>query len=249
MNEQLYIAFENYLNNEMSQEEKLEFENKLLNDSDMQQKFEIYKETNQFLSVKFDSDAADFEKNLQTISKQNFSDTKSTRGKAEQGEAKSKVIAFKPWYYAVAASVAVLLGIWFSGSRTPEYSDFNQHEEAHFVERGTVDKNMIDAQKFYNAKDYQKAIVSFESIEDLTNPELQYFYAIALIETNHSRNAKVYLDNLRAGRSVYKDKATWYLALLNLKKMKFEECKTYLKKIPADAEDYDKAQKLLKNLD
>jgi predicted Zn-dependent protease len=240
MNEQLYIAFENYLNNEMSQEERLEFESQLQNDADIREKFEIYKETTQFLSAKFDSDAVNFKKNLETISKENFTETNNQ---------KSKVIAFKPWYYAVAATVAVTFGIWFMDSGNPVYGDFDQHEKAYFTERSTADKNRDEAQNAFNAKDYKKAVVSFEKIEDLTNPELQYFYAIALIETNHYKYAEIYLNNIKSGTSVYKDKAIWYLALSNLKQNKLNQCKAYLNQIPADAEDYAKAQKLLKDLD
>jgi predicted Zn-dependent protease len=238
MNEELYIAFENYLNNEMPQDERKALEEKLRNDKDIREKFELYKETTQFMSAKFDSDAIDFKNNLETISKAHLIQTKT----------KSKVIAFKPWYYAVAASVVIAVGIWFTGSGNPDYNDFNQHENAYFMERSSADKNLNDAQNAFNQKDYKKAIVSFERVEDLTNPELQYFYAIALIETEHYKNAELYLNNIRSGTSVYKDKATWYLALSNLKQKKFDECKTYLNQIPADAEDYEKAQKLLKDL-
>jgi predicted Zn-dependent protease len=239
MNEESYIAFENYLNNEMSQEERLEFENQLQNDAGMKEKFALYKETTQLLSAKFDSNTIDFKKNLKSISNEHFT----------QAKAKSKVIALKPWYYAVAASVVIAFGIWFAGSGNPDYSDYNQHENAYFMERGTADKNLNDAQNAFNKKDYKKAIVAFEQVPNLTNPELQYFYAIALIETDHYKNAELYLNNIKSGTSVYKEKATWYLALSSLKQKKFDDCKTYLNQIPADAEDYAKAQKLLKDLD
>ena len=239
MNEKLYIAFENYFNNEMLQEEKLEFESQLQNDSEMREKFELYKETTQFLSAKFDSQTIDFKKNLETISKEHFSETKS----------KSKVIAFKPWYYAIAASLVIGMGTWFMMPENPEYGDFNQHENASFVERGTSDINLNEAQKAFNAKDYKKAVASFEKVKDMTSPELEYFYAIALIETNNYPIAETTLKNIKSGTSVYKDKATWYLALSDLKQKKFDECKTYLNQISTDAEDYLKAQKLLKDLE
>ena len=239
MNEELYIAFENYLSNEMPQEEKLEFENQLQNDSEIHEKFELYKETTQFLSAKFDSKTIDFKKNLETISKEHFAETKS----------KSKVIAFKPWYYAVAASLVIGLGTWFMMPGNPEYGDFNQHENAYFIERGDSDINLNEAQKAFNVKDYKKAVASFEKVKDMTSPELLYFYAISLIETSDYTKAELLLSNIKSGTSVYKDKATWYLALSNLKQKKFDECKTYLNQIPTDAEDYDKAQKLLKDLE
>jgi tetratricopeptide (TPR) repeat protein len=222
----------------MSQEERLEFEIQLQNDTDMSEKFEIYKETNQFLVAKFDSNAIDFKKNLETISRVNFSEV----------QTKSKVIAFKPWYYAVAATVAVTFGIWFMDSGNPEYGDFNQHENASFVERGITDENVKEAQNAFNAKDYNKAATSFNKMAALS-PEEQYFYAISLIETGKFTQAEKLLIHLQQGTTVYKDKATWYLALSNLKQKKFDECETYLNQIPADAEDFDKAQKLLKDLD
>lgn len=240
MNEQLYITFENYFNNEMSQEEKLEFENQLQNDIELREKFELYKETTQFLATKFDKKTIAFKENLKSISRENF---------AENEVTKSKVINFKPFYYAVAASVVLAFGTWFMMQGNPEYGDYNQHENAYFMERSVGDATLNEAQKAFNDKDYKKTVLAFEKVQNLTNPELQYFYAIALIETNDYKKAEILLNNIKSGRSVYKEKATWYLALSNLKQNKLDECKTYLNQIPADAEDYVKAQKLLKDLD
>lgn len=241
MNEELYITFEKYCNNEMSQEEQLDFENQLQNNADMQQKFEIYKDANKFLETKFSSETAAFKQNLEAISKEHF---------AENEHKKTKVIAFKPWQYAVAASIAVLFGTWFYMQNSiPQYGDYSTPETAMFVERSMGDANLKEAQNAFNAKDYKKAVASFEKVTDLKNPELQYFYAISLIQTNNYAKAETLLNNIKSGTSVYKDKATWYLALSNLKQKKLEECKSYLKQLPADAEDFDKAQKLLKKLD
>lgn len=241
MNEELYITFEKYCNNEMSQEEQLEFENQLQNDADIQQKFEIYKDANKFLETKFSSETAAFKQNLEAISKEHF---------AEKVEKKTKVIAFKPLQYAVAASVAILVGSWFyMQNNIPQYGDYSTPETAMFVERSVGDANLKEAQNAFNTKDYKKAVASFEKVTNLKNPELQYFYAISLIETNNYVKAEMLLNNIKSGTSVYKDKATWYLALSNLKQKKLQDCKTYLKQLPADAEDYDKAQELLKDLD
>lgn len=160
MNEQVYIPFENYLHNEMSPEEQLEFENQLQNDSEMQRQFESYKETNQFLSAKFDSDTADFKKNLQSISKENFAETKS----------ESKVINFKPWVYSVAATVVLAIGVWFMMQGNPEYNDYSQHEDAYFLERGDSNANLKQAQDYFNAHDYKNAVTAFENIH-LLKPE------------------------------------------------------------------------------
>lgn len=240
MNDELYTSFESYLNNQMLPEERKALEEKLQNDADIKEKFEIYQNWTNYLENKFDSETTAFKENLKSISKENF---------AEKEVKKSKVIAFKPFYYAVAASVVLALGTWFMMQGTPEYGDFNQHENAFFVERSVGDANLNEAQKAFNDKDYKKTVAAFEKIQNLTNPELQYFYAIALIETNDYTKAEILLNTIKSGSSVYKEKATWYLALSYLKQNKLEECKIYLNQISADAEDYEKAQKLLKKID
>lgn len=149
-------------------------------------------------------------------------------------------------FFTITACVIVLLG-FFSCQNNSAYSNYNNHEAAHFA-RKDGDPNLKQAQAFFNAKEYKKAAISFEKTEDLTNPEVQYFFAIALIETNHYKYAKLYLDNIKAGTSAYKNKAIWYLALSNLKQKKFDDCKNYLKQVPAGTAEYTKAQKLLKDL-
>ena len=241
MNEEVYIGFESYLNNEMPPEEKKQFEDRLKTDIEFRKSFALYKETTQFLSHKFSAETTDFKQNLESISKGYFK---------ENAQEQTKVIVFKPWYYAVAASVAVVLGTWFfMQNDTPSYGDFNQHENAYFMERGDANSNLIAAQDFFNAKEYNKAVTAFEKVHDTSNPEVQYFYAIALLETNKYQKAEALLSTINHGSSAYKDKALWYLALSKLKQEKSEECKSFLKQIPNDAEDYEKAQQLLNQLD
>lgn len=238
MNEELYIRFEQYLADEMTSEERTIFEAQLQNDASMNESFTLYKETTQFLEHHFSKEKAEFNQNLKSIGAQHFTAKKET-----------KVIAFKPWYYAVAATIVVVIGMWMMMQNDPSYSDFNHHETAVFVERSDSNENLQKAQEAFNKKDYKQAVETFDKIQDFRKPELQYFYAIALIETSNYAKAELFLDQLRGGNSVYKDKATWYLALSYLKQDKKEDCKLVLKEIPADAEDFDKAQQLLRELD
>lgn len=240
MNEEQYIGFENYLNNDMPSEEKIIFEERLTSDNEFRENFELYKETTQFLSTKFSTETIDFKENLKSVSKDYF---------AENTKSKPKVIAFRPFYFAIAASVTIAFGAWFMMQQNPSYSDYNQHETAIFMERSDADSNVKNAQDFFNNKEYQKAVASFEKIENLTNTEMQYFYGISLIEVNDFVKGELFLNKIKDGNSIYKDKATWNLALSKLKQKKYEDCKKFLKEIPADAEDYSKAQELLKKLE
>ena len=241
MQEELYIGFEKYLLNEMTAEEKSEFENKLQTDDNFREQFQIYKETTQFLELKFSKDAVDFKQNLKVIGSNHF---------GKPITKKSKVISLQSKWFAVAAMLIVFMGVWyFNQSGNPTFSDYNNYNEAHFIERSDTNQNLVDAQTFFNAKEYKKASQSFAKIEDLTNPELQLYYAISLIESDDYEKASVLLTNISQGNSVYKEEAIWYMAFSSLKQKDYKTCKKQLELISQDSEKYNQAQKLLKELD
>jgi hypothetical protein len=239
MQEELYLTFENYLQNELSPEEKMELENKLQSDADFNEKFEIYKASTDFMAHAFSAETADFKDNLKSISKTHFKKNK------------PKVIGFKPWQYAVAASVAILFGVFFFNyNGNPEYGDFNQHENAFFTERGDVNADLTQAEEAFNAKKYNEAIPFFEAVLKVNNsPEVQYCYGVSLLEANKIVASEAVFTALKSGNSVYKTKAVWSLALAKLKQEDYKSCKSILETIPEDYEDYENVQKLLKALD
>lgn len=241
MNEDHYIVFDQYLQDELSAEDKVKFENQLAEDPELASEFDTFKELNLHLENKFgNADAFDaFKENLQSISNNHFKAYKP----------KAKVIAFKPWMYLVAASIAILFGL-FLFNPNPNFEDFNQQENAYFTERGTVDANLKQAEEAFNAKNYKAAIPFFETVlKEKKNPEIQYFYGISLLETNKIKEAEAVFNELKAGTSIYKNKAIWSLALSKLKQKEYKSCKEILLTIPSDYEDYDQVQELLKKLD
>lgn len=241
MNEEVYIAFENYLNNELSSEEKTAFENQLQNDSDIKEKFEIYKESNQFLNTKFSDETVAFKENLKKITQQSSQESKPK---------KSKVIQLRTFVYAIAAVFVLFFGLQLFQNDNPEYGDYNQHEEANFTERGDVVKSLKLAQEAFNNKKYKEAIINFEQvIKEYPRPEIKYFYAISLLEDNRFADSELVLNDIISGGSIYKNTATWYLALSKLKQKEYKSCKEILLTIPSDYEDYDQVEKLLKTLD
>ncbi|TRX30079.1 tetratricopeptide repeat protein [Flavobacterium franklandianum] len=240
MNEERYILFGQYIENELSAEEKTIFEKKLAEDKEFASTFEIFKELHLHLEHKFgnEQELKAFKKNLKSVSKEHF--------KAK----KSKVIALKSWQYAAAASVAVLLGLFFFQNINPSFDDYNSPEMATFIERGDVNENLKLAQDAFNTKNYKAAIPQFEAVlKENKSPEIQYFYAVSLLEDNQFQKAETNLSELKSGTSVFKNKAIWYLALLKLKQNEYKSCKEILLTIPDDFEDYDQVQQLLNDLD
>ena len=240
MNEERYILFDQYLENELSAEEKTNFEKQLSEDQELASAFETFKELNLHLENKFgnETELKAFKKNLKSISAAHFKSKK------------AKVVAFKPWQYAIAASVAVLVGLFVFQNINPSFEDYNNPEMATFIERGDVNENLKLAQDAFNSKKYKTAIPHFEVVLQMNkSPEIQYFYAISLLEDNQFQKAETNFTELKSGTSIYKNKATWYLALSKLKQKDYDSCKAILLTIPDDFEDYDQVQELLNELD
>ena len=241
MNEQNLEQFDLYLNNEMAADEKKAFENNLLNNQSQKEAFEQYKETTAFLQTKFSTETAVFKQNVAAISKVHFTSSQPKKG---------KIVNLNSKYFAIAACLILFFGTFFYfQNSSPQYDDYNQHEQAAFVERGDHNKTLLLAQKAFNEKQYQKAIPLFETVlKSYNKPEVIYFYAICLLETDNFTKAEDILLSLKEGTSIYNHRATWYLALMRLKQNNKSSCRNFLKQIPADAEDYSKAQELLELL-
>lgn len=244
MENQNYILFETYLSDELSNDEVAEFESRLKNEPELNQAFQTYKELSSFLEHKFANEetSTSFQDNLKNISNNYF----------EKQVAPKKVIRFKPWQYGMAASVALLIGIFvFNNFSNPTYNDFNDYENISLSVRGTSDDLLQTAEIAFNHKDFAKAETAFKQLiaEDENNSEIKIYSAISNIELNNFELADSLLLDLKEGNSAYKNKAIWYLALSKLKQKNYDACLKILKTIPEEADDFKKAQKLIKKLD
>jgi len=240
MNEERYILFDQYLEGELTIDQKSDFEKQLSEDAQFASEFETFKEVQFQLQNKFgfEEEREAFKENLNQIAEEHFNK-------------KPKVIGLKPWYLAVAASVAVLFGLFFFNyNQNPAFADYNHPEHASFAERGSEDGPLKNAEKEFNAKRYSLAIPHFEAVlAKGKTPEIQYYYGISLLEQSEYLKAEAVFNELKEGNSAYKDKATWYLALSKLKQRDYKSCKEILQTISQDYEDYDEVQLLLDDLE
>ena len=241
MNEEQYIVFDQYLQGELSREEQSLFEINLIENPELAASFQIFQEAQAHLSSKFgiEQERNAFIANLKTIAS-NQSETN-----------RPKVVFFKPWMYAVAASVVVMMGLFVSQfNSNPSFEEYNQHENAYFTERSEADGTLKKAEIAFNAKEYATAIPIFEALLKVNKtPEIQYFYGIALLENNNIKESEVVFKALQSGNSIYVNKAIWSLALAKLKQKDYTSCKEILLTIPSDYENYDQVQDLIQQLD
>lgn len=241
MNEEHYLLFDQYLQGEMTVEERNNFEKEVSGNPEFAAEFRTFKEVQVQLQNKFGhvQEREAFKENLSVISDEHFNKNK------------PKLVLMRPWYYAAAASVVILFGLFFFNQNAkPDFADYSQQEHAYLTERGNVQEELKQAEEAFNSKKYKAAIPLFESIlKENKTPEIQYYYGIALLEEDQFSKSEAVFNELKSGTSVYREKALWYLALSKLKQKDYKASKQILQTISQDYEDYDKVQKLLNALD
>lgn len=241
MNEERYILFDQYIQGEMTVEEKNSFEKQLSENEEFAAEFRTFKEVLSQLDNKFghEDERDSFRENLSDISDQHFN------------KDKPKVILMRPWYLAAAASVAILFGLFFFDyNQNPSFSDYNHPGQAHFTERSNANENLMQAEKTFNDRKFKEAVPFFEAVlKENKTSEIQYYYGVSLLQISQYKKAEAVFNELKSGSSVYKDKALWNLALIKLKLKDYKASKEILQTISEDYEDYDEVQELLDALD
>jgi len=241
MNEQDLELYEAYLDNSLDVEAKTDFEVRLKTDETFKTNFEGYKNATFFLSEKFggQEEQIAFEQNLENISNAHFDKKPVTSVRTEI------------WKYAAAIVLLVSVGGYFLMDKGhPQYADFATNPSIALVQRSSGDELSKKAEDAFNNKHFDEATVYFNELlkEDANNQELLLYRGIARIETDSYSAAYTDLDRVAKGASVYKNEALWYKALALLKQEKYDACKMVLVEIPATADEYEKAQKLLDEL-
>lgn len=247
MGPEAYHLFEKYLNNDLSEVDKQQFDKRVSDDPEFAETFQIYKEIYAGLAAKENRRAGEMElqKSLENLSDEFFD--------SQPSERSAKVVSIKRYYLLAAASVTIILGTLFFFNREnskPLYSQYAEYEMLALAERGDEDSLNVLAEDFFNDGEYEMAVEILQKLteQDPENRKIKLYLGIALTEIDHFDHAASLLTEIRNSESVFQDKATWYLALNYLKQTKTEACKSVLKEIPESAEEYDKARRLLEEL-
>ena len=245
MQEQDYILFEAYLSGSLDAESIQEFEARLQTDAEFKEAFDVYQQADAFLDHKFHNEeqSQSFRDNLEQISSGYFE---------KEVIPEVKKVRINPWYYSVAAAVILLFGVVIAQQfSNPTYDDFADYGTISLTVRGVENDLRAPAEKAFNQKDYKNAEKYLSQLlqADQDNYELQLYLAVSLVELNKYDKADALYKNIIQSPSVYKNTALWYMALSKLKQNKTVESSQILKSIPEDAEDFDRAQKLLRKLE
>ncbi len=265
--EEKYELFEKFCGNELSINEKARL-NKLFDEDDaVKKEFQLYKELHSHLDTNLntENEQAALTDSLKKLGDNYFAkkpekkvvkeaqkeDKEKVKKQIETTTTKKpKVIKIPAWSYAVAASVAIIFGVYFFSQSSPVYNDFATIPELSISERGDAAEMVKNAENAFNSKKYVVAEKYLSELisRDKNNAEYQFYYGISLLQQDKYSNATAIFKKLYQGNSVYKYKSIWFEALNQLKQKKYDQCAELLKTLPEDAEDYKQAQKLLKKL-
>lgn len=145
-----------------------------------------------------------------------------------------------------AAGIASLL--FFSPWRKNVYRQFASTE----MEHNTPDDTALlhEAAIFFNHGDFRETITLLDSVLK-TNPGNQYaryYRGVSLVDLNRQRHARADLEPVYNSNSPYRYEAAFYIALSYLQEGNRQQCLEWLLKIPEDAPNALKVQKLIEEL-
>lgn len=235
MNKELNISpesietIEKYLNHSMEVGERAEFEKKLKHDAVFKKEFEEIK------SLILGIEVASLRNQLDSYHNEMEKDADSQISGTQPLKKSSNS---KYLFYAIAASVLLLLGLYIFNNSTPSYQKiFAQN----FVPDSGLPTKMGSSSNFefydgmvdYKRGKYSEAIEKWSPLQlaNKTNDTLNYFIGVAYLAKGDQQNAENYL--LKAAKNsngTFINETYYYLGLAYLKDNKPKEAKENLQK-------------------
>lgn len=230
-----------YVDGDMDAAERQEFELLLQSDAALRDYTTTYRQANAALSrsLKEDAGAEKLKQTLQQLGKVHFT----------PGVREAKIVSMKPYIRWLSGVAAVLLiGILvFVPWRKDLYEEYSTTGDMQVAERGEGAQTTLEkAADLFNKKDFKHAEVLLASEYKLRpeNSLAAYYYGVVLIENEKEADARVVLENVFAGQSVFKYDAAYYIALSFVKEKNNAQAKIWLERIPEGTSNYQKAKEL-----
>ncbi|CAL2091200.1 conserved hypothetical protein [Tenacibaculum sp. 190524A05c] len=259
------ILIENFLRNELSDQERTSFLERIKSDPDFKEQYLLEKQLHESLNEEdwsfvntIDSKEADeYEALFKSEEIQNLKEVIKNASTNSKGD-RSKVIRL-----LTGIAAAVVIGIFAlrpilspsvldTNTLYASYADFNNLPS--FAERSSEDinENLVTAEKLFKEKNYEKAAFTFNTILD-SDKSLSgaYIYAaLAESELGNFDKAIEVLNELESSDLIDSEKAYWYKSLVYIKANQVEQAKKELKSIiEKSLFNKGKAQELLKELE
>lgn len=235
---------EQYLNNELTSEQRKDFELQLTSNNDLLNDFELYKSINTTMSAT--SNENELRQTLQQMNKKYFAENTAV---VKKGRFNKWLVIAASVIFITAVSLYFILNSKLSSEQL--YADYVQHSPLHIQMRGNEsDASAQKAAAEYNNKQYKAALLSIETYLKMQPEDIQMKFAAAVcyLETGKYTEGEKIFSTIAGGQTAYTDAAKWYLAMTALKQNDFEKCRSNLKGIPISSSYFTKAKELLEKL-
>jgi len=248
----LYDKIEAYFEGTLTGSEQKEFERLLKEDSDFAQSVEAFQMVRAHFTDRFEKEKA-AEPLKETLAKFNDKFFKDSEAEISNAAAPVLVSIRKKIWWAVAAIAAtiVLLVALNRGSKEQNlYAEFARLPQAAFVEKGEQENTLAAAEKYFNEKNYSKALIEINrALEVLPeSSELLFYKGLCLLELENLPGARLIFESLKQGNSAYREDALWFLALSYLRSEELQKAREQLQQIPPDGSHFSEAQELIDRL-
>lgn len=241
MNEQDHELIERYLSGDMDAGTRSAFEGRLEKEPELLQTLQTWRDVQETLrhSLQPDPQRDELKKTLHSL-------------RPVITKQPGKVVRFNRSLVAIASlAAAVALILYFSPWDKDLYQQYGAQEMISPAERSTgADTLLAEAAHQFNHHHYAQAIVTLDKVlaQQPDNAYAKYYRGLSYLENKQPALARPDLEAIYNGESVFKYEGAFYVALSYLKEKNEEKCIEWLKKIPADAENYHKAKELLEKL-
>ncbi len=233
MNKEVNIALlEGYLAGDIEASEVLALDGSQLSADELQSAIEDYKEA--MLMI----EGAALKEELKAIHQENDP---------------SQVQKSFPRWLAAAASI-VLIGvfgtlIWQSTSSEPEFSDYFDHFDQLVTYRDSDSTNYSAGLEAYTLKDYEKAYLLLENIDNLDD-ELKFYLAVSALGSERFQQAIEIFEGIGTDSSnKYYQQIRWYLGLAYWQIGEADKARETLALIADGAFKYEESVKLKSGLE
>lgn len=242
--ENIFDAIALYDSGEMDAAETAAFEARLATDELLREQLQLYREVKETLQHKPSAAVPEeqLRHTLRELGKEYFTATPPV----------AKTIKMKRYLASAMAAAAVITAVFLW--RPWEEDIYHRYVRTQMVtgtERGAAEDSLLrEGTAAFNKKDYNKAVHLLGKVaaKDTSNSFAQFYYAVALLETDKVTEAQELLAILYEGHSIFKYEAAFYMALSYVKTNNKTEAQKWLRDIPQDAAVYEKTQRLLREL-
>lgn len=250
MNEKEFDRIENYLDNQLNENEILDFEKDLMDDLDLEMELNLHNEINEAI---MEEDVMDLRAKLEAIDIP--STNKEKRKIRFQG--KLKIAAASMILFIGMASVYYMLG---NKTYTNEAVFINYYKPYSIVintrsssEATNTDKVIEEALQSYESKNYRAALSLFQTIldKDSTNLTSNFYSGISNIQVQEYPKAnKNFTRVLNHKNNLFIEQSEWYLGFCYLMTNEREKAKETFSAIAKGNSFYrTKAKEILSKLE